>query len=189
MHFPVTGTPRGLAAWPDEMWWQTSAQMAECLWGGAWTCATVCLSEKSVVVLYVLPPDPHPATPRFSPLLHLHLPVGECGVPHALPCVPTPWPALFHMANVNRCCTVTGSGRLLRGWWNRSCFTVWQRTVRRSQYSRKQQKQYACVCRGCWGLKRLCGPSLTPLSGFNSWLHQVRLYGSNLTDPAIPPRL
>lgn len=101
-------------------------------------CICVFISRVCVVVLYVPPP-------RFSPPLHSHLPVGECGVPHALPCVPTPWPTLFDMANVNRCCTVTGSGRLLRGWWKRSCSSPWQRTVKRSQYSRKQQRIRVCV--------------------------------------------
>lgn len=55
-------------------------------------------------------------------ILHSHLPVGECGVPHALPCVPTPWPMLFDMLNVNRCCAVTGSGPTSEGLMEKKLF-------------------------------------------------------------------
>lgn len=140
-------------------------------------CICVFLWSVCVVVLYVR----HPS--RFSPLLRLHLPVGECGVPHALPCVPTPWPTLFDMANINRCCTVTGSSRLLRGRWNRSCFDCVAENSEEVGVQQETAKNHGCVCGGRWGLKGLYEQSLTRMSGVNSWLHQVQLYGSDLIDP------
>lgn len=146
-------------------------------------CICVFICRVWVVVLYVLPP-------RFSPLLQSHLPVGECGVPHALPCVPTPWLMLSDMTNVNRCCARTGSGRLLRVLWKRSCSSPWQRTVRGHSTAGNSKEyvpgEWGCVGWG-WGLKRLYLQFLTPWSGLNSWLHLVELYGSNLTDPQYHP--
>lgn len=84
---------------------------------------------------------------KIQPLLRLHLPVGECGVPHALPCVPTPWPTLFDMANINRCCTVTGSSRLLRGQWNRSCFDCVTENSEEVGVQQETAKNHGCVWR------------------------------------------
>lgn len=141
--------------------------------GGAWQRASGCLSAECVWLsstCFLL---------GSSAVLHSHLPVGECGVPPALPCVPTPWPWLFDIANINRCCGVTGSGRLLRGWWKRSCSSLWQRAAMRSRYGRKRRSICVCVQ---WKEPVTNGPR-PPLSGLNSRLHLVGLYSSNLTDP------
>lgn len=139
--------------WDDKHWvlWRPSALVQ---WEER-KCVHLC-----VVFLYVLPPKIQSST-ALAP------PHGWVWGPQCMPCVPTLWPPLSDMANVNSCCAVTGSGGLLRGWWKRSCSSPWQSTLRRSQYSRKQSQASVCLWWGMGGdfggLRKLQEQALNPM--------------------------
>lgn len=123
--------------------------MAECLQGGARMCASACLSAECVWFSRT-------CFHKDSAFHCTRTALRVSGVPHALACVPTPRRTLFDFSNVNRCCTTTGSGWLLRSWWKRSCSSLWQRAARRSLCSRKQQTiSHRRECSGDGGLNIL----------------------------------
>lgn len=88
--FPSNTSSHEAEAWPDKMWQQTSALIAECLQGQAWMCVLIC--SLCVAVLAAHPPPPQKAGGGGRRVcLLLHLPLGADRVVRTLACIPTPW--------------------------------------------------------------------------------------------------
>lgn len=147
--FPSNTSSHGVEAWPDKMWRQTSALMAESLWGGAWTCACVCLSAACVWLssLRVSPPQ------RLSPLFRLTPPFGWAQGraytrlhSHALA-------VAFWHGERKQMLHRTGNGQLVRaGWLGSGSLTELSEMVTAQQETVENCYPSQSRMNGCWRL-------------------------------------